>query len=336
MRAITVVAGNVPVEQGVQNALYTVELAGADVPVYAARRSRASASSTRARPFTVSDGMGDIGLELTGRAAADGDAARCSSTRSARRPGEVTLVTLGPLTNVAAALERGRRSHAARGARDHGRHVGSTAATSPPSPSTTSGPTPRRRRSSSSRARRSRWSAGTSRGSYAVFTPARRRRAARARAARRVQRRHPAHARSSSAGRRRCSTASTCPIRSRWRSRSTRRSRRDVERLHVAVETTRRADARRDGRRLSRHERAGERRRRARGVTRAVPGAPARCAPRLAAPPLRAGVMPAEPHRRRCARSVSPMPARLCSSSASSQPRSSRPTSWMTPPALTT
>src|SRR5436305_13398778 len=37
VEAITVVAGNVPVEQGVQNALYTVELAGADVPVYAGK-----------------------------------------------------------------------------------------------------------------------------------------------------------------------------------------------------------------------------------------------------------------------------------------------------------
>ena len=41
VRAITVVAGNVPVDQGVQNALYTVELAGADVPVFrGARRTR--------------------------------------------------------------------------------------------------------------------------------------------------------------------------------------------------------------------------------------------------------------------------------------------------------
>ena len=33
--AITTVAGNVPVEQSTRNALYTVELCGADVPVYA-------------------------------------------------------------------------------------------------------------------------------------------------------------------------------------------------------------------------------------------------------------------------------------------------------------
>ncbi len=34
VEAITVVAGNVPVEQGVQNALYTVELCQRSTPVY--------------------------------------------------------------------------------------------------------------------------------------------------------------------------------------------------------------------------------------------------------------------------------------------------------------
>ena len=34
VEAITVVAGNVPVDQGVQNALYTLELCKQEVPVY--------------------------------------------------------------------------------------------------------------------------------------------------------------------------------------------------------------------------------------------------------------------------------------------------------------
>jgi len=33
--AITVVSGNVPLEQGTRNALYTAELCGSSVPVYA-------------------------------------------------------------------------------------------------------------------------------------------------------------------------------------------------------------------------------------------------------------------------------------------------------------
>ena len=39
VEAITVVAGNVPVDQGVQNALYTVELCGAGTPVHAGCRA---------------------------------------------------------------------------------------------------------------------------------------------------------------------------------------------------------------------------------------------------------------------------------------------------------
>ena len=34
VEAVTVVAGNVPLEQGTQNALYTLELCGSDAPVF--------------------------------------------------------------------------------------------------------------------------------------------------------------------------------------------------------------------------------------------------------------------------------------------------------------
>jgi purine nucleosidase len=96
----------VPVDQGVQNALYAVELTGADVPVYRGAPAPRERELHTGQAVHGEDGMGDIGLELTGRAEADGDAAQVLVDEIARRPGEVTLVTLGPLTNVAAALER--------------------------------------------------------------------------------------------------------------------------------------------------------------------------------------------------------------------------------------
>jgi|tagenome__1003787_1003787.scaffolds.fasta_scaffold20837708_2 purine nucleosidase len=101
--AITIVAGNVEVDKGVQAALYTVELAGADVPVYAGR------TGTTHFGYAVhgNDGMGDIGLPLHGREPAPGDAVDVLERLIRERPGEYTLVTLGPLTNVAALLERG-------------------------------------------------------------------------------------------------------------------------------------------------------------------------------------------------------------------------------------
>ena len=103
VEAITVVSGNVPVEQGVQNALYTVELAGASVPVYAGR----SGTQMHAHDVHGQDGMGDIGLDVRGRTAAEGDAVDVLVETVRAHPGELTLVTLGPLTNVAAALAHG-------------------------------------------------------------------------------------------------------------------------------------------------------------------------------------------------------------------------------------
>jgi len=47
VEAITVVAGNVPLEQGVQNALYTVERSGVDAPVYRGLGTGSMRSSTQ-------------------------------------------------------------------------------------------------------------------------------------------------------------------------------------------------------------------------------------------------------------------------------------------------
>jgi purine nucleosidase len=102
VEAITVVAGNVPLDQAVQNALYTVERAGSGVPVYAGL-SRAEHNAQHVHGL---DGMGDIGLDVRGRTAAHGDAVDVLVDAIRARPGELTLVTLGPLTNVAAAFER--------------------------------------------------------------------------------------------------------------------------------------------------------------------------------------------------------------------------------------
>src|SRR4051812_44599607 len=102
VEAITVVAGNVPVDQGVQNALYTVELAGKDTPVYAGR----TGTTHFGHAVHGQDGMGDIGLPLAGREAAPGDAVDALERAIRESLGELTLVTLGPLTNIAALLER--------------------------------------------------------------------------------------------------------------------------------------------------------------------------------------------------------------------------------------
>ncbi len=104
VEAITVVAGNMPVEQGVQNALYTVAVCNARVPVYAGVGSPLIKPLVTAEEFHGMDGMGDIGLALQGRKPAPGRAVDVIIETINRYPGEITLVALGPLTNIACAL----------------------------------------------------------------------------------------------------------------------------------------------------------------------------------------------------------------------------------------
>jgi purine nucleosidase len=104
VEAITVVAGNVPVEQAVQNALYTVELCGSSVPVYQGMAAPLLRPPQAALHVHGRDGMGDIGLPLSGRAAAPGHAVDIISQTIRHHAHNITLVTLGPLTNLALAL----------------------------------------------------------------------------------------------------------------------------------------------------------------------------------------------------------------------------------------
>jgi purine nucleosidase len=106
VEAITVVAGNVPVDQGVQNALYTLELVEERVPVFRGAEAPLLASLETSQFIHGEDGMGDIGLPLCGREPHPGHAVDALLEAVGRYPGEVELVTLGPLTNVAMALHR--------------------------------------------------------------------------------------------------------------------------------------------------------------------------------------------------------------------------------------
>jgi purine nucleosidase len=104
VEAITVVAGNVPVDQGVQNALYTVALCERQVPVYRGMAKPLLRRLETALDVHGVDGMGDIGLPLAGRTPANGHAVDALIETVDRFAGQITLVTLGPLTNVAMAL----------------------------------------------------------------------------------------------------------------------------------------------------------------------------------------------------------------------------------------
>lgn len=104
IEAITTVAGNVPVEQSTQNALYTAELAGSDADIYQGLGKPLIRLLKTAQYTHGDDGMGDLGMELKGRKAAGKNAVDVIIDTIKEHPGEIELVTLGPLTNIAAAL----------------------------------------------------------------------------------------------------------------------------------------------------------------------------------------------------------------------------------------
>lgn len=103
--AITTVAGNCPVEQATRNALYTVELCESEIPVSAGADRPLEVDPAYATWFHGEDGLGDRGYPAPqrGPTGEHGVDALIAAVRT--HPG-ATLVTLGPLTNVALALER--------------------------------------------------------------------------------------------------------------------------------------------------------------------------------------------------------------------------------------
>jgi purine nucleosidase len=103
--AITVVAGNVNVQQATRNALYTVELCGARVPVYSGAEKPLIRSYQNATWFHGCDGLGDHDYPAPRQCAQKLHAVDAIlETIEANRG--LVLVTLGPLTNVALALSK--------------------------------------------------------------------------------------------------------------------------------------------------------------------------------------------------------------------------------------
>jgi purine nucleosidase len=103
--AITVVAGNVDVEQATHNALYTVELCGADVPVFSGAAKPLLRTYQNATWFHGGDGLGDHNYPAPHQSAQRLHAVDAIIQTIDANPGLV-LVTLGPLTNLALALSK--------------------------------------------------------------------------------------------------------------------------------------------------------------------------------------------------------------------------------------
>lgn len=98
--AITIVAGNVNVQQATRNALYTVELCGAKVPVYSGAEKPLLRTYEDATWFHGRDGLGDHNYPAPRQSAEETQAVDAIIDTIDANPGLV-LVTLGPLTNIA-------------------------------------------------------------------------------------------------------------------------------------------------------------------------------------------------------------------------------------------
>ena len=105
VKAITTVAGNVGVAQATRNALFTVELCDADVPVFSGAAKPLQRELQMADWFHGRDGLGDHGYAPSRCAPAPGSAVDALISVVRETPG-IELITLGPLTNVALALQR--------------------------------------------------------------------------------------------------------------------------------------------------------------------------------------------------------------------------------------
>jgi inosine-uridine nucleoside N-ribohydrolase len=102
---LTTCFGNVDVVQTTRNALAVLEVAGrSDVPVYAGAARPLARQPTYAAYVHGDDGLGDAGVGPPSAAPAPGRAAEQIVRAAMAAPGEITLLALAPLTNVALAL----------------------------------------------------------------------------------------------------------------------------------------------------------------------------------------------------------------------------------------
>lgn len=103
---VTVLVGNVDLEQSTKNAIAALEVAGSNAPVY--KGSADTINGVKKTAFSVfgNDGMGDAGLVNPKRQAANGDAVDFIINTVRNNPNEVELIALGPATNIAKAIQK--------------------------------------------------------------------------------------------------------------------------------------------------------------------------------------------------------------------------------------
>jgi purine nucleosidase len=123
---ISVVSGNVPLRQGIKNTISTIDMtekkvkvyAGADKPIsreyeeiydlenFMKHVKSLKPSSASGQCVHGIDGMGDIGTKPSIEVYEQKNAVDFITDTVNENPNEITLVTLGPLTNIALAIQK--------------------------------------------------------------------------------------------------------------------------------------------------------------------------------------------------------------------------------------
>ena len=103
---VTVLAGNVNLEQAAQNALATLEIAGVNIPVY--KGADRSLVNREVKLFSVygSDGMGDADLIHPKSKVQSKSAVDFILETVKKNPDQIEIVMLGPATNIALAIQK--------------------------------------------------------------------------------------------------------------------------------------------------------------------------------------------------------------------------------------
>lgn len=102
---LSIAAGNVGLAHTVRNARTLVDLLGVETPVFAGCATALVRAPEEDAAFVHGqDGFGDVGFPVPAAPLSDETAALALLRLTRERPGELTLVALGPLTNLALAL----------------------------------------------------------------------------------------------------------------------------------------------------------------------------------------------------------------------------------------
>lgn len=106
---VTAVHGNVGLDMTVANALRLVELMDCQVPVFRGAEQALVEPPRRASEFHGKDGFGDINYPFPSRKAEDAHAVDFMIESAHNLKGGLSILTLGPLTNLALAIGKDRR-----------------------------------------------------------------------------------------------------------------------------------------------------------------------------------------------------------------------------------